>query len=76
MEEDKNLATIESQKKTIVWLSIGLAIAVIIGIIISVIGADYSIRLHRAENLLEQSCNTYYGVSQDICDLGVELIFR
>lgn len=76
MEEDKNLATIESQKKTIVWLSIGLAIAVIIGIIISVIGADYSMRLHRAKSLLEQSCDTYYGVNQDICDLGLELMFR
>lgn len=65
---------INGQKKAIVWLSAGLAIAVGIAMLLAFISADYSIRYAQAKEKMETACEMSWN-SSEACELGIKLFF-
>ena len=65
---------INGQKKAIVWLSAGFAIAVGIAMLLAFIAADYSIRYAQAKEKMETACEMSWN-SPETCELGIKLFF-
>lgn len=65
---------INGQKKAIVWLSAGFAIAVGIAMLLAFIAADYSIRYAQAKEKMETACEMSWN-DYATCKLGVDMIF-
>ena len=78
MDNDKptipSQEVINGQKKAIVWLSAGLAIAVGIAMLLAFISADYSIRYAQAKEKMETACEMSWN-SSEACELGIKLFF-
>lgn len=78
MSDDKPIIpsqeVINGQKKAIVWLSAGLAIAVGIAMLLAFIAADYSIRYAQAKEKMETACEMSWS-SSEACELGIKLFF-